>query len=170
FYRDCTQSCELCLSFPGQLDITLNALVLPIAEDIILGNNWLREHDGQIHCQRDTMTFMHDGKKHTIRGINSSVIAETVSAATLPVPPPIKLSAIRASYTAGEVEEIGCVKLIWPQDNVVQVSAISEHHADQLHDLCACFASVLEALPTMVPPMGGPEMEIHIMEGKAPVS
>ncbi|PIA12494.1 hypothetical protein COEREDRAFT_12718 [Coemansia reversa NRRL 1564] len=68
-YHDSTHSCRAALKFSDAVTFTVTCLVLPVAADVILGNDWLRMHDATIKCKQDILSFCLDGRDHKIRRI-----------------------------------------------------------------------------------------------------
>ncbi|KAI8319831.1 hypothetical protein GQ54DRAFT_264684, partial [Martensiomyces pterosporus] len=65
-YADCTRQCDVPLRLANGLALNVRCLVLPTAEDVILRNNWLKQHDVVIHCRRDELSLQACGKRWAI--------------------------------------------------------------------------------------------------------
>ncbi|PIA12716.1 DNA/RNA polymerase [Coemansia reversa NRRL 1564] len=68
-----------------------------------------------------------------------------------------------------EIDEWGWIHLDWPDDGV-KIAAICSSQERQLDKLRAKYAGVLDEPPKGPPAKGGPEMEIHLKEGTAPIA
>ncbi|PIA12552.1 hypothetical protein COEREDRAFT_12610 [Coemansia reversa NRRL 1564] len=127
-YHDSTHSCRAALKFSDAVTFTVTCLVLPVAADVILGNDWLRMHDATIKCKQDILSFCLDGRDHKIRGIKSHTTHKknrmTTTAANV-YAVPMTADMLENAIADGEVAECGFIKHDWHSGDSVQVAALS---------------------------------------------
>ncbi|KAJ1777227.1 hypothetical protein LPJ62_006586, partial [Coemansia sp. RSA 2167] len=95
-YATVTKETTVLLKLSPRLIIRTRCLVLPIGEEMILGNNWLRSLQGVIYCQQDRLTVLHHGQRHQVDGIRQGGGNQ-----------PIRAAVVNAMYAANEIEFAG---------------------------------------------------------------
>ncbi|PIA13564.1 hypothetical protein COEREDRAFT_11269 [Coemansia reversa NRRL 1564] len=83
---------------------------------------------------------------------------------------PITIAILESELENGDVAEYSLIKHNWHNNKPLQIAAMMTMQDNALSDLHTQYAMVLEKPPEGRPPVGEPEMEINIQEGKAPVS
>ncbi|KAJ1899355.1 hypothetical protein LPJ66_002161 [Kickxella alabastrina] len=70
-YWNCMLACTMPIHFTNDLMIPVECLVLPVSTDIILGNDWLRQHDSNIACKNDKLDIMYRNRCWTLAGLHA---------------------------------------------------------------------------------------------------
>ncbi|KAJ1664394.1 hypothetical protein EV178_004103 [Coemansia sp. RSA 1646] len=132
---------------------------MPATADILLGNNWLKEHKSVIHCEEDALITEKD-KRWKISGIvvQSASVAE--SAVKL-----ITVNVVTKLMKDDNVDSMGWVCVRFPEDGLKSRLSVAA-----LATLCSKYKQVLEQPPVDRSAPGGPEMEIHPIKRSEPVA
>lgn len=159
-YKAAEEYCNITIEYV-EATVNVSCLVLAIAEDVIIGNDWLKHNAGVINCKSDIVEFGPRGKRQIICGNNAPKLLDKAK--------PLSIHGLELAQKNDEIDEWGWIRLNWPDDGV-KIAAISSSQERQLDKLRAKYAGVLDEPPTGPPAKGGPEMEIHLKEGTAPIA
>ena len=66
FYYQITHKTSLIVKLYQNLIIELECYIAPIGESVIIGNDWLKQHDGIIYCAKDLIEFTTDGHRFKV--------------------------------------------------------------------------------------------------------
>ncbi|KAJ1894822.1 hypothetical protein LPJ66_004953 [Kickxella alabastrina] len=135
-YQNCMLTCTVPIHFTNDLVIPVKCLVLPVSTDIILSNDWLRQHDGIIACKNDKLDITYTNRCWTLTGLHAP--ADDLSV-------PMTISTLHTAHTNDEIEGWGWLKLSFPNDTsttLLQVTAISATNKNHLKWLSEKYLAV----------------------------
>ncbi|KAJ2802148.1 hypothetical protein H4R20_003395 [Coemansia guatemalensis] len=69
-YKAAEEYCNITIEY-AEATVNVSCLVLAIAEDVIIGNDWLKHNAGVINCKSDIVEFGPRGKRQTICSNNA---------------------------------------------------------------------------------------------------
>ncbi|KAJ1900229.1 hypothetical protein LPJ66_001611 [Kickxella alabastrina] len=75
-YQNCMLACTVPICFNNDLVIPVECLVLTVSTDIILGNDWLRQHNSTIACKNKKLDTMYTNRSCTLTGLHNSTKME----------------------------------------------------------------------------------------------
>ncbi|KAJ2793046.1 hypothetical protein H4S07_007169, partial [Coemansia furcata] len=175
----CDQVAVVPITLAGGLAEDVECLVIPISYDIILGNSWLAAHFAEIHVAQHMLRLQFDGAERTIYS-NAAASARTpvVQTTRQQTHSIVSTAVVSVAKFAkelkerNEIESIGWISPAKSEDAVSSVdmaTAAVSTHDDAVQRLLAKYADVM-AKPTVGQPVpNGPEMEIVLKEGTAPI-
>ncbi|KAJ1890926.1 hypothetical protein LPJ66_007204, partial [Kickxella alabastrina] len=118
-YQHCKLACTVPTHFTNDLVIPIKCLVLPVLTDIIIGNDWLRQHDSTIVCKNDKHDTMYRNRRWTLTGLHA--LADNLSVS-------LTISTLHRAHSIDKLKGWGWLKLSIP-DNIsitlLQVTAIT---------------------------------------------
>ncbi|KAJ2807551.1 hypothetical protein H4R20_001238 [Coemansia guatemalensis] len=159
-YKAAKEYCNIMIEY-AEVMVNVSCLVLVIAEDVIIGNDWLKHNAGVINCKSDIVEFRPRSKRQSICGNNAPKSLDKAK--------PLSIHRLELAHKNDKIDKWGWICLEWPDDGV-KIAAISTLQECQLDKLCAKYAGVLDEPPTGPLAKGRPKMEIHLKEGTVPIT
>jgi len=165
FYYQITHKTSLIVKLYQNLIIELECYIAPIGESVIIGNDWLKQHDGIIYCAKDLIEFTTDGHRFKVYSqdeMNKDKISK-----------PIPIQEITIDMKNDKIEYMGYITIrenYMEQNNETKVYAISRNTSEIVEKIIIDYKDVLSKPKPGRPVEGGPEMEIIIKEGHGPIA
>ena len=166
-YFDCKYYTRVPFTFKNGNCTYLDCLIVPISEDIIIGNSWLSEHQALIYCKSKEIHFKQNEKWHKVKCDAKDTRKDPSCNIKSLI---LNADQIHQIMKDKEIEYVNMVIVRPNKENDADISILSTNIPTEAQSLIEKYNDVFKEPPKGLPPYRDVDHRIKLMDKASPIS